>query len=83
MTENQLWLSVSEVQSIILMVRAWHHAGTHGAGERAESSTCSSTGKQKYRLSLVLGIVSNFETSMPKAIPHNSVTPSGTISQTH
>jgi len=37
------WLTVTEVQSIIIKVRAWQHPGGHGAGG-AESSTSSSEG---------------------------------------
>jgi hypothetical protein len=33
------WLTVSEVKSIIIMVGNMAHAGRHGAGEGAESST--------------------------------------------
>jgi hypothetical protein len=37
------WLTVSEVQSIIIKVGTWQHAGRHGEG-RAESSMSSSKG---------------------------------------
>jgi hypothetical protein len=33
------WLTVSEVQSIIIMVGSMAASGRHGAGEGAESST--------------------------------------------
>jgi hypothetical protein len=35
------WLTGSEVQSIIIRVRAWQYPGRHGAS-RAENSTSSS-----------------------------------------
>jgi hypothetical protein len=41
-----VWLTGSEVQSIIIKVGAWQHPGRHGA-RRAESSTSSSEGKQE------------------------------------
>jgi hypothetical protein len=42
-TFNWVWLTGSEVQSIIIKVKAWQHSGRHGAGG-AESSTSSSEG---------------------------------------
>jgi hypothetical protein len=42
-TFNWVWLTDSEVQSIIIKVGAWQHPDSHGAG-RAESSTSSSEG---------------------------------------
>jgi hypothetical protein len=49
-TFNWGWLTVSEVQSIIVKAGAWRHPVSHGA-ERAESSTslsedCLKTGCQ-------------------------------------
>jgi hypothetical protein len=41
-TFNWGWLTVLEVQSIIIKVRAWQHPGRHGAG--VESFTFSSGG---------------------------------------
>jgi hypothetical protein len=40
-TFNWVWLTGSEVQSIVVKVGTWHHPGRHGAGG-AESSTSSS-----------------------------------------
>jgi hypothetical protein len=40
-TFNWGWLTVSEVQSIIIKVGAWQYSGRHDTG-RAESSTSSS-----------------------------------------
>jgi hypothetical protein len=40
---NWCWLTVTEVQFIIIKARAWQHPGRHGAGG-AESSTSSSEG---------------------------------------
>jgi len=40
-TLNWSWLTVSEVQSIIIKVGAWQHPGRHGAGG-AEGATSSS-----------------------------------------
>jgi hypothetical protein len=42
-TFNWGWLTVSEVQSIIIKEGAWQHPGRHGAG-RPESSKSSSKG---------------------------------------
>ena len=42
-TFNWAWLTDSEVQSIVIKVRAWQHLGRHGTG-RAESSTSQSKG---------------------------------------
>jgi hypothetical protein len=43
-TFNWGWLTGSEVQSIIIKVGAWQHAGRHGA-RGAETSISSSEGK--------------------------------------
>jgi hypothetical protein len=40
-TFNWGWLTGSEIQSIIIKVKAWQHPGRHGAGG-PESSTSSS-----------------------------------------
>jgi hypothetical protein len=40
---NLAWLTGSEVQFIIIKVRAWQYSGRHGSG-RAESSMSSSKG---------------------------------------
>jgi hypothetical protein len=42
-TFNWVWLTGSEVQSIIIKTGAWQFPGRHGAGG-AESSTSSSEG---------------------------------------
>jgi hypothetical protein len=42
-TFNWGWLTGSEVQSIIIKVRAWQYPGKHGAG-KVESSISSSEG---------------------------------------
>jgi hypothetical protein len=45
-TFNWGWLTVSEVQSIIIVVRTWRHTDRHGAGG-AQSSTSESKGSQE------------------------------------
>jgi hypothetical protein len=45
-TFNWAWLTDSEVQSIVIKVRAWQHLGRQDAGGD-ESSTSCSEGKQK------------------------------------
>jgi hypothetical protein len=42
-TFNGNWFTGLEIESIIIKVGTWQHAGWHGAGE-AESSTSSSEG---------------------------------------
>jgi len=75
-TFNWGWLTVSEVQSIIIMVEAWQRAGRHGAGG-AESSTSCSEGIQeetaKRRLTCHTGQSLSTETSKPT--PHSDTLP--------
>jgi hypothetical protein len=42
-TFNRVWLTGSEVKSIIIKVGTWQHPGRHGT-EGSESSTVSSKG---------------------------------------
>jgi hypothetical protein len=42
-TFNWGWLTGSEVQSIIIKVGAWQHAGRHGAGGAESSISISSS----------------------------------------
>lgn len=47
------WLTVQRSRLLSSWREAWHHAGRHGAGERAESSTFQSTGSsERERLGL-------------------------------
>jgi hypothetical protein len=53
---NWGWFTGSEVQFIIIKAGAWHHAGRHGVGEGAESSTsCSEVNQEKTIFSMQLG----------------------------
>jgi hypothetical protein len=85
-TFNWVWLTGSEVQSIIIMVGTWQCPGTQGA-EGAESSTSSSNGHQEKTgfqaarmvalkpMSTMTHFLQEGHTYANKTIPPNSATP--------